>query len=79
MSLSKYFKRADRLDGLIRRKSTGSPRELAAKLNLSERSLYELINQMKELGAPITYCQPKKSYVYDIPVKFSFGFKKIVN
>lgn len=75
MSLPKYFGRAERMDALIRRKSTGTPKEIAAKLNLSERSLFELINQMKELGAPIVYCKSRQSYIYKEEVRFVYGFQ----
>lgn len=77
MPLSKYLERVERIDYMISRKSTGTPKELAAKLALSERSLYELINQMKELGAPITYSNARNSYIYTHRVKFSFGFQEV--
>lgn len=54
MNLQKYFARAERLDGLIRRQSTGTPGELAFQLNLSERSVYELIDQMKTWAPPLS-------------------------
>ncbi len=77
MALTKYVERVQRMDQLIRRKSTGKPKELAAKLSLSERSLYELINQMKDLGAPIIYSKSRDSYVYTSQVKFDFGFREV--
>lgn len=77
MSIIKYAERVQRMDQLIRRKSTGAPKELAAKLSLSERSLYELINQMKDMGAPIVYSKPRNSYVYTSNVRFSFGFREV--
>lgn len=78
MALSKYLERVERIDYMIRRKSTGNPKGLAAKLGLSERSLYELINQMKDLGAPIAYSKSRNSYVYTSDVIFSFGFREVI-
>ena len=68
-------KRIERLDSLIRRKSTGNPKSLAHNLQISERSIYNLINNMKDLGAPIYYCSYRQSYCYEYNVNFSFGFK----
>jgi predicted DNA-binding transcriptional regulator YafY len=78
MPIIKYVERVQRMDQLIRRKSTGTPKELAAKLELSERSLYELINQMKDLGAPIIFSKSRNSYVYTSQGKFDFGFREVV-
>lgn len=76
MSMTKYLERVQRMDQLIRHKATGTPKELAVKLELSERSLYELLSQMKDLGAPIAYCKSSRSYVYSRKVKFDFGFRE---
>ena len=39
MSIQRYFKLIQTLDYFIRRKATGSPLELARKMNLSLRSV----------------------------------------
>ncbi|MGD1842800.1 MAG: hypothetical protein ACFB0B_18165 [Thermonemataceae bacterium] len=71
----KLFDRLDRLDGLIRMKATGRPAVLAARLDISESTLYEFINLMKDLGAPIKWDAYRSSYVYEpegrMEVKFS--------
>jgi len=46
------FQRLNRIDHLIRIKGTGTPSELAEKIGMSERSMYEYIRLMKEFGAP---------------------------
>lgn len=61
----KYINRIERLHLLVKRKATGTPKELARRLEVSEASVYEYIKTMKELGAPITYDLYRKSYVYD--------------
>lgn len=58
------FLRLDRIDQLIRIKRTGTPAELADKIGLSERSMYEYIRLMKEFGAPVVYSRERKSYFY---------------
>lgn len=64
----------ERIDQLIRLKATGTPSSLAERLNISEASLFRIINEMKELDAPISYCIASQSYFYETPVSFRFGF-----
>lgn len=74
MSIIKKLQLIERVDALIQRKATGNPHQLSQKLDLSERQVYNLINTMKDMGAPILYCTYIKSYYYEKQVKFSFGF-----
>jgi len=65
----------ERIDNLIRRKATGSPKDLASRLGVSERTIYDCIELMKNMDAPIYYCRHSQSYCYNNPVRFSFGFE----
>ncbi|MBN2596393.1 MAG: HTH domain-containing protein [Marinifilaceae bacterium] len=47
------------------KESTGTPTELAQRLNISERSLYRIISSLKNMGHPITYRRCKQSYCYE--------------
>lgn len=69
----------DRIHLLAKRKATGTPEELADKLNISPRTVYRLIKEMKELGAPIYYNDIRSSYCYNSRVEFNFGFKILTN
>ncbi|MDR1434243.1 hypothetical protein [Candidatus Endomicrobiellum devescovinae] len=53
------------LDALIKRRATGCPRDIAQKLEISERSVYKMIGQMKDMGAPIVYDSYSKTYYYE--------------
>ena len=54
---------------------TGSPRDLASKLSLSERTVYNYIAFMREeLKASIVYNYQKESYVYTD--NWSFKYKR---
>uniref|UniRef100_UPI0040485234 HTH domain-containing protein n=1 Tax=Roseivirga sp. TaxID=1964215 RepID=UPI0040485234 len=64
----KQIERIQRIHELIKKRATGTPKELALKLNLSERQIYNLLELMKALGAPITYSS--KLYTY---CKLPFG------
>ncbi len=65
MGLKKALDRVEYLDYLIKSKSTGTPKELAEKLGISERWLYELLNELKhDFDCPIKYSRRRRSYVY---------------
>ena len=71
-----YLEIFERIDDLIRLKSTGSPTELGKLLGFSRASIFEYINDMKELGAPIKYNRSVKSYYYFEDGGFFFQFRK---
>lgn len=77
MSLYRYLTRIRRLDGMIRRKSTGPPKELADKLDISERWLYNLLDELKmELDCPIIYDHRRRSYIYEVKGEMFIGFRQ---
>ncbi|WP_420457938.1 HTH domain-containing protein [Neolewinella sp.] len=62
----------DRLHNLIKRKATGNSEELAKKLNVSERTVYNMIDTLKDFGADIRFSKEYRSFVYLSPIYFSF-------
>jgi hypothetical protein len=46
-------------------KSTGSPVELASKLNISVRSVKRFVSEIRGNGQDIRYCFTRKSYVIE--------------
>ncbi|MBX9783112.1 MAG: HTH domain-containing protein [Chitinophagaceae bacterium] len=70
----KFFDRFTRIDYLIARRATGTPQELADKLEISESTLYEYISVMKDLGAPIKYDKFKNTYYYEVSGRFKIKF-----
>ena len=65
-----------RLDALIARGMTGSPKKLASKLAISERSVYNYISFMKkELQAPIVYNYQNQTYLYSEEWEFKLNNK----
>lgn len=78
MNLIDQLNRIDRIDQLIRLKNTGTAKELAEKLAISERQVYNIINILRfELNAPIEYNKESESYIYKEAVKFKYGFLPI--
>lgn len=58
---------------LIKQSNTGIPKEFATKMNISERSLYRLLDLLKEMEAPI--CYDKKNFTYYYCSNFEFRFQ----
>jgi predicted DNA-binding transcriptional regulator YafY len=61
----------ERLDWLIRTKSTGTPIALANRLNTSECTVYRLIGRLKDQGFPIAYDKENHTYFYTEFVKIN--------
>lgn len=74
MKIKHYLLRIQQIDRLIRLRRTGTPPELAEQLGLSESSLYNYINYMRDAGAPILYSKKRKTYYYLYQVQFTYGF-----
>jgi len=60
----KTLERLQQLHQRIAQENTGSPKELAKFMNISERSLYKLIEHLKDLTAPICYNRINNTYYY---------------
>lgn len=54
----------ERLDQLIRLKATGNAKQISEKLHISERTVYYLIEKLKDNGCPIYYDKYLDSYCY---------------
>lgn len=72
--LTKQIALLERVDQLIRLKATGRPRELAEKLQVSEATVYRMIETMKEMNAPVCYNLTRQSYVYTESTVFKCRF-----
>src|SRR5699024_2036511 len=64
------------LDNLIRRKSTGSPLELAKKLGISRSQLYNLISYLDDIGMEARFSRKRNTFYYhcsdkDLEIHFS--------
>lgn len=74
---SHTLSRLEHLDSLINLKATGDPRALARKMNISLRAVYDYINILKSLGAPIKYNRLRSTYYYEEMGRFHFKFIKV--
>jgi predicted DNA-binding transcriptional regulator YafY len=63
--MEKYITRLLKTDQLIRRKATGSPKELAEKLDISESTVYRIIRILKEnMRLSVEFNKECNSYIY---------------
>jgi hypothetical protein len=76
--LFKLRQRLSYLNQLIKQRATGSPKELARKLGITERAWYKLRDELvNDLNLPIDYCPNSRSYIYTEEGSFEIGFKKL--
>ncbi len=68
------------LHELIEKECTGSPSELADKLTISERSVYLLLEQLRDFDAQVAYSRGRKTYYYREEFKLAIGISvSVVN
>lgn len=72
--ITKQIALLERVDQLIQLKATGNPKQLAKRLQVSEATVFRIIEAMKGLNAPVCYDFSKRSYVYTEPTKFRCGY-----
>ena len=64
MKTIKHVERLQRLHNLIEMECTGSPLRIAERLRISERTVYYLIEQLRDYEAQIGYDRGRKTYFY---------------
>jgi predicted DNA-binding transcriptional regulator YafY len=74
METTTLLNRLKSLDYFIKSRTTGNARELAEKLEITERSVYNYLNLMKSMGAPIAFSIYRQSYIYEDDGQFFIGF-----
>lgn len=64
MHVLDYLSVLSRLDHLIRTRATGTSGDLAKKFNVSKRMIYHYLNELRAMGAEISYDHKKRHYHY---------------
>jgi predicted DNA-binding transcriptional regulator YafY len=64
MTLAEKLKVLSYLHYLIQRKATGKPEQLAEKLGVCKRTVHNYIEDLKKMGAPVSFCYLSTSYAY---------------
>jgi hypothetical protein len=64
MNFIKQIERIKKMHHLISSEKTGTPIVFARKLSLSRSQLYNELEVIKELDAPLKYCKRRESFYY---------------
>jgi hypothetical protein len=75
MSLIDHIYLLQHVHDRITHKSTGTPKEFAARLGISERKLYRILDELRDLGAEIVYNVERTSYLYGNEVKLDIHLR----
>ena len=80
MSLEEKVRLLLHLDSLIRIKTPGKAKDLARKMNTSERTFFSLLKfAREELNAPIVFDHARNCYCYSKEGGIHFGFLPIAD
>ena len=77
----KTLERLQQLHNLIANENTGTPEELSNLLQISKRSVYLLIKELKDYEAEICYSKSRKTYYYsnDFDLQVSISVNVLTN
>lgn len=74
MNFIKQIERFQILSKLIQEQNTGSPEELANRLNLSRRQLYNYLESLKDIGIEICYSRKYDTFYFGDRKKLKIDF-----
>lgn len=60
----KHIERLQQIHNLIQTECTGSPADLARRMEISERTVYYLLEQLRDYDAQIGYDRSRSTYFY---------------
>jgi hypothetical protein len=79
MILFKQIELLQRVHKLITQSSTGNPKVFSGQLGISPRRLHEILDEMKAMGAPVSYSRKSETYYYeeDFEMNISYSFRRL--
>lgn len=77
MKLLEQIERINRLHEMIKFRRTGTPQQLAKRLNLSTSMIYKLMDELRLREVPVAYSRQMGTYYYSrgYQMKISIDFK----
>lgn len=75
MNILKNIERIQMLHKLIKEEKTGTPDSLSRRLDISRASLYNLLEELKSIDAPILYSRQKETFYYATPFDLDIYFR----
>ncbi len=79
MKMIYQLQRVQKINRMIKSANTGSPKEFADELGISESHFHRYIEELQEMGIPILYSRSRKTYYYEnnAELSLSYSFKII--
>src|SRR5690606_29350198 len=79
MKLLEQIDRINRLHEMIKYRRTGTPQQLAKRLNLSTSMVFRLLEELRLNEAPIEYSRQMRTYYYsrNFLMKIQVDFKSL--
>lgn len=75
--IQKLVNRFSYLDSLVRKRATGSPKELAKRLGITERAWYKIRDELvNDLNVPLAYDSHRQTYYYAQEGQLIFQFQR---
>ena len=74
MNMIHQFERVKKINRMIKSAHTGSPKEFALELGISESHFYRYIEELQEMGIPIHYSRARKTYYYENNTELSLSY-----
>ena len=80
MKIICQLQRIQKINRMIKSARTGSPKEFAGELGISESHFYRYIDELQEMGAPIQYSRSRRTYFYENNSELSLSYSmKIIS
>jgi predicted DNA-binding transcriptional regulator YafY len=79
MTFIEHLEALERLHLLIQRKATGTPEQLAGRFNVSQRTIRNFIQILKDKDLSVHYCRDLQTYYYEFEVDVQFFQVKRAN
>jgi len=80
MKMIHQLERVKKINRMIKSANTGSPKEFAGELGISESHFYRYIEELQEMGIPIQYSRARKTYYYENNAELSLSYSlKIIS
>jgi len=80
MNMITQLQRVQKINRMIKSARTGSPKEFADELGISESHFYRYIDELQEMGVPIQYSRARRTYYYENNTELSLSYSlKIIS
>ena len=80
MNMTGQLQRIQKMNRMIKSENTGSPKEFADELGISESHFHRYIEELQEMGIPILYSRSRRTYYYENNMELSLSYSlKIIS